>query len=427
MRLGDFGQPRVEALLDEMLARGRANGSLLFQGPPGVGKEALAVELGRVLNCELGGRCPAKPPFARGGEPAEPATRCDSCHKFDRLQHPDLLLVFPVPKGTWDEKANEGASDSESKETTLVRILRLKAANPYFRYRDFDRPTNIEADVLRERVLPMVYSRPVEGRVKTIVISDAEQTTKDISNVLLKTLEEPPENCLLVLATSVPEGLPSTIVSRCQRLRFDLLAPEWMEPRLPVLMQSLGVAREKKTVRDTRPSTDTRPAADAEPAKARLAAQLGQGSMVGAMLALEDDLQKIRDLAFEILGHAAAGRLLELLETAAALAHEHSKRRHLVPLLFQTLAVVARDVLLVAEGVADTGTALANADRARDVRALAAEFDPAALHAVLRGVASAERQIAGHAVVEHALAAFFLGLAPSAPEAAGGGRKAGRR
>lgn len=409
MSLGDYGQPRVEALLDEMLARGRANGSLLFDGPPGTGKEALAVELGRVLNCENGGRCPAKPPFARAAETRAGAARCNSCHKFDLLQHPDLLLVFPVPAGTWDEPIPERRGD-EPKFNTLGRILRSKAANPYHRPQDFDRPGNIEADVLRDRVLPLVYSRPVEARVKTVVISDAEQMAAKIGNVLLKTLEEPPENCLLVLTTSVPERLLPTILSRCQRLRFVPLAPEWMEPRLLALAPTLGKAGEHVT-----------------PARARLAVQLGQGSMLAAMRALEGDLQEVRDRAFEVLEHAAAGRMLELLEMAGAAAQAHPKHRHLVPLLLQMVAVVARDALLVGEGAAASGAALVNADRVRDVQALAAALEPALLRRAIRGAGSVERQIAGHAAVEHALAAFFLGLARPAPELAGGTRKEGRR
>ena len=57
MQLGDFGQPRVEKLARDMLARGRVAGSFLFDGAAGVGKEALAIEMGRLLNCETVGGC----------------------------------------------------------------------------------------------------------------------------------------------------------------------------------------------------------------------------------------------------------------------------------------------------------------------------------------------------------------------------------
>ncbi len=420
MWIGDFGQPRIETQLDEMLTRGRVGGSFLFDGPPGVGKEALAVEIGRVLNCERavdgGTPCPARAPFTRldaappraakakaaAGPAAKRAAtldvpmgadRCGSCHKFDLLQHPDLLLVFPVPTDTWDEAVPQSRGD-QKQYNTLGEILRQKAANPYYRKDDFDRPSNIEAEVLRDKVLPMAYSRPVEGRIKTIIISDAEQMARGIGNVLLKTLEEPPANCLLVLTTTVPQRLLPTILSRCQRLRFSPLAPEWMQPRLQALHDVL-------------------------PDKARLAAAVSQGSMLAAQRFLDGGLQELRDSAIEILQWAAADRELELLERAQSMAQEHGKKRHAVPLLLQLMLVAGRDALVAGAGGTKAGrpapaAALINSDRAADIAEIARAFTPEALRQVLRDAGTAERQIAHNAAVEHTLAAFFLDVAQAA-------------
>lgn len=422
MRVGDFGQPRLEALLDEMLSRGRMTGSFLFDGQPGVGKEALAVELGRILNCDRaadgGAPCAARVPFTRGADgaaakrgPSTPAKavkpaaaptgeHCDSCRKFNSLQHPDLLMVYPVPTGTWDDSPG-----------TIAEIGRAKAANPYHKPSDFDRPSGIEADVLRDRVLPAVYNRPVEGRMKVIVLAEAEQISRDMGNVLLKTLEEPPANCLVVLTTSTPQRLLPTILSRCQRLRFAPLATAWMEPRL---QHFFGV----------------------DPLQARLAAAVSQGSMLAAERYLAGDLHAIRDKAVEVLKWAAAGRELELLETAQAFAQEHAKKRHAIPLLLQMLCVAARDALLLESGVvaagrpaaakvtagattaAAVGPLLANVDLAADMSELAKAYSPSALRAVLAGAERAGRQIAGFATVEHTLAAFFLELARQAGQSA---------
>lgn len=442
MRVGDFGQPRLEALLDEMLSRGRMSGSFLFDGQPGVGKEALAVELGRILNCDRaadgGAPCAARAPFTRGAEAADRAAakpgksapvkaakpvartakaglldvdaaaptgeHCDSCRKFNSLQHPDLLMVYPVPTGTWDDSPG-----------TIADISRAKAANPYFKPSDFDRPSGIEADVLRDRVLPAVYNRPVEGRMKVIVLAEAEQISRDMGNVLLKTLEEPPANCLVVLTTSTPQRLLPTILSRCQRLRFAPLATAWMEPRL---QHFVGV----------------------DPLQARLAAAVSQGSMLAAERYLAGDLHAIRDKAVEVLKWAAAGRELELLETAQTFAQEHAKKRHAIPLLLQMLCVAARDALLLESGVvaagrpaaaktaapAGAGAAvavavgplLANVDLAADMNELSKAYSPSALRAVLTGAERAGRQIAGFATVEHTLAAFFLELARQAGQSA---------
>jgi len=404
MRIGDFGQPRVETLVEAMLARFRAAGSFLFEGPAGTGKEAFAIELGRMLNCESEGSCPPRPEFRRiapapraGTSKAKAAAtaeaRCDSCRKFDRLQHPDLLLVFPTPLDTWDESLPQNKGD-EIKLHTIGRILQAKAADPYHKP-EFDRPTNIQAEVLRDHVLPKVQQRPVEGRFKVIVLSDADQMAPGIGNLLLKTLEEPPADCVLVLTTTVPERLLPTIVSRCQRLRFAPLAAEWMQPRL----QSLQ---------------------GAAPAQARLAAAASQGSMLLATRFLEGSLQELRDRAFALMEAVAAGDVLSLLEAAQTLAQEGKKRRTLVPLLLRMMGVLARDILFVAEQVATDQEALVNADRAADLKKLARAFEPATLHAIVRGAEAAERQVAGHVTVEHTLAAFFTRITPGVESGVGG-------
>jgi hypothetical protein len=205
---------------------------------------------------------------------------------------------------------------------------------------------------------------------------------------------------LLLLTTSTPQRLLPTVLSRCQRFRFSPLAPDWMEPRLVALF-------------------------GATPQQARLAASVSQGSMLAAERYLAGDLHEIRDKAVEILKWAASGRDLELLETAQALAQEHPKRRHAVPLLLQMLCVAARDALLLESGViaparaqapAAGAATLANTDRAADVQEIARAYTPGALRTVLRGAERTDRQIAGHAAVEHTLAAFFLDVARAAAQ-----------
>jgi DNA polymerase-3 subunit delta' len=308
-----------------------------------------------------------------------------------------------VPRDVWDEALHEKRGEDRA-QNTVGRILQARSQNPYFRPQDFDRPSSIQADILREHVLPMVASRPVEARCKTIVLADADQVTRDMGNILLKTLEEPPADCLLVLTTSVPQRLLPTIRSRCQSLRFAPLDPEWMQPRLQTLLE-------------------------VPPVKAKLAAAVSQGSMLTAQRFVEGDLEEVRDHAFGVFEAAAGGEELELLEIAQLLHHEHPKRRHLVPLMLQMLAVVARDAILVAPGLeVQRGGAdlprLANADRQAAIEHIARSYPAASLPNVIRRVEAAERQIAGNALVEHALAALFLDIAALAsPQEKVGGRR----
>jgi DNA polymerase III gamma/tau subunit len=236
--------------------------------------------------------------------------------------------------------------------------------------------------------------------MKVVIIADAEQMAFGIGNVLLKTLEEPPLDCLLVLTSSVPERLLPTIRSRCQRIGFAPLTPDWMAPRLALLHPDAGSA------------------------DLRTAAYLSQGSVLAAERHLSGVLRDVRDRAFAILLAAAQSDPLELLQLAHSTARGYANQRHLFPVLLQILASVARDALLVAEGAATlpAGAAaksspattlpdLVHEDRLADLRQVAQAFDAMALRNIVRQAQRAERQIAGYAHAELTLGSFFLALA----------------
>jgi DNA polymerase-3 subunit delta' len=397
MLLGDYGQPRLQKILNDMLGRGRVDGSFLFDGPVGVGKEALGVELGRLLNCENGGSCPPRGLF----KPTPVATDeevCSSCRRFRNLQHPDLHLIFPVPSKFWENEADASAKLRDEfrdrEPASVLDILRGRAIDPYYKPA-FGRPLGIQAEVLRDTVMPAVQRRPVVARFKVIVISDAEQMAFGIGNLLLKTLEEPPPDCLLILTSAVPNRLLPTIRSRCQRLTFAPLPSEWMVPRLELLY---GVGR----------------------TKARLAATLSRGSMLMAGRFLSGVFEDVRDRAFEIMRAAAGCEVLDLLDLAKSATKEYtrddSKRRALLPLLLQLVALIARDMLFVVEE-AGAELELVNNDRKHDLQELARSFSSQGLRRVIRQAEEAERQIARYAHTELTLNTLFLGLARESDKA----------
>src|SRR5262245_38051295 len=175
MRFGDFGQPRVQALLRDMLAKHRVGGSFLFVGPAGVGKEAVAVELGRLLNCTQPGGCEPRGLFAAPPRPAD-GEACASCRRFRSLQHPDLHVVFPAPIDFWEKAAP--ASDAalpddfrQREPGAVAAVLHGKARDPYYKPM-FERPAGIQAELLRDVVLPAVQRRPVEARTKVVLVAD---------------------------------------------------------------------------------------------------------------------------------------------------------------------------------------------------------------------------------------------------------------
>ncbi|MFQ5599874.1 MAG: ATP-binding protein [Candidatus Krumholzibacteriia bacterium] len=391
MQFGDFGQPRLEKLLRDLLLRHRLAGSFLFDGPSGVGKEALAVELGRLLNCERHASCAPRglfraPPVVADGD------ACSSCRRFRSLQHPDLHLVFPVPSRFRENEAKpdiQPREDFRERRPDSVReVLAGKAIDPWHKPM-FDRPVGIHADVLRDVILPAVQRRPVEASMKVIILSDADQMAFGIGNLLLKTLEEPPADCLLVVTSAVPDRLLPTIRSRCQRLTFTPLAADWMVPRLELLHH-------------------------AEPTEARIAASMSQGSMLGAGRFLGGALKGVRERAFEIMRAAADCEVLDLLQLAASTTQEYSGRRQLLPVLLHMVALVARDTLMLVEGAS---VALVNEDRRRELQQLARAFGSEGLRTVICQAEEAERQLAGYAHAELTLGSLFIGLARESDKA----------
>lgn len=165
------GQDKAISNLRHALENGRVSHGYLFLGPDGVGKKMAAMNFAKALNCKddkIGGSCDS----------------CVSCMKIDAGSHPDVLFLKP-------EKV--GASIKIEKVRELIRSLSLK---------------------------------PYEGRNKVFIIDDADAMGHEAQNALLKTLEEPPAESILILMTSNAKGLFETIVSRLQIVKFFPLRVE---------------------------------------------------------------------------------------------------------------------------------------------------------------------------------------------------------
>ncbi|HEX7022795.1 MAG TPA: DNA polymerase III subunit gamma/tau, partial [Trueperaceae bacterium] len=157
------GQEHVKDVLVTALKRDRIGHAYLFSGPRGVGKTTTARLLAMAVNCGA----------ADAG--ARPCGECESCLLVRRGNHPDVIEL--------DAASNNSVED--------IRDLREK-----------------------------VRLSSVRGGRRVWVLDEAHMLTKAAANALLKTLEEPPEGLLFILATTEPEKLPPTILSRTQHFRF---------------------------------------------------------------------------------------------------------------------------------------------------------------------------------------------------------------
>lgn len=196
------GQTRLIELLQRAIAHDRLAHAYLFWGPEGIGKWALAIELAKVVNCEK--------------RRAEPCGICPACRKIDALSHPDLELLYPLPKS---RKSRSDDEEDDADEESRLFFLSEKRKNPY-RIVRFERYKTITMARIRETQSRLAL-KPFEARKRVLIVADAETLRSDCANILLKTIEEPPPETLVILTTQNPSLLLPTIVSRCQLLRLS--------------------------------------------------------------------------------------------------------------------------------------------------------------------------------------------------------------
>ncbi len=211
-----LGQEKQKDVLRRAIRLGRLPNAYLFIGPEGVGKEATALEVAKVLNCDS--------PDALTN--AEACDHCASCQKFADLTHPNLELVFPS-ESILLEPLSENSSKREKQEEALEKLKQLydeKRRNPYFTMQ-MDKAMGILKTQV-ELLIDKSLFKPSGEKKRVFIISQAERMNRESANKLLKLLEEPPRYVLFILVSSRAEQLLPTIVSRCQPIRFSALSHE---------------------------------------------------------------------------------------------------------------------------------------------------------------------------------------------------------
>jgi len=207
-----IGQKRTIELLQNVLRSGRLAHAYLFHGPVGVGKFAAAMEFAKALLCE---------------HPTEDGAcgECPSCRQVDQLGHPALKVLLPGRKEMDPGQERQLLDELAEEPHNVERILK--------------HPTIALARIHELRQFASFAGEG--GRGSVVLIPVADRMSQEAANSLLKTLEEPPPGLRLILTTADPGALPSTITSRCQRLRF---APLSDEDVAAALVERLGIDRD---------------------------------------------------------------------------------------------------------------------------------------------------------------------------------------
>lgn len=238
------GQPHVVRALSNALTSGRVHHAFLFTGTRGVGKTTVARIFARCLNCE-------------SGVTATPCGQCSACRSIEEGRFVDLIEV-------------DAASRTKVEDT-----------------RD---------------LLDNVQYTPSVGRYKIYLIDEVHMLSKNSFNALLKTLEEPPPHVKFLLATTDPQKLPVTVLSRCLQFGLKRLPMALISARMAQICEAEGVQAEA--------------AALARLARAAAGSMRDGLSLLDQALAYGNDTLRDRDVA-EMLGSLDRGRVMTLLDSLA--------------------------------------------------------------------------------------------------------------
>ena len=268
------GQETAVRLIEQGLREGRLHHAYLLVGPPHVGKSTLALQLAQAVNCT-------------GQDP--PCHQCAACERIAKGIHADVRTLGLT-------------TDEEGTSRTLIGIEAVR-------------------DLHHTAHLP-----PYEGRCHVFIVQEAERLSQDAANAMLKLLEEPPPNVLLVLLASDPEALPPTVVSRCLRLELR-----------PLPMQRVAAL-----LRDEY---------HAAPEQAEELARLSRGCLGWAVEAVQGGgPMASMHQALERIAHASQGALDVRLAYADELARRFQRDRASAREELHGWLRWWRDVLLISEG-----------------------------------------------------------------------------
>lgn len=275
MKFADIiGQQGLKQQLIHTIKEGRVSHAQLFLGPEGSGKLPLAIAYAQYLNCK---------------SPSEEDSCgiCSSCQKYNKLIHPDLHFSFPiVNKGTDAEKNICAAHMKDFREAFL--------ADPYMSYNDWmvaHGAENKQGNISKFECYDIISKlglAPFEAGFKVLIMWLPEYL-RDAGNVLLKIIEEPPQNTLFILVAERQEMLLSTISSRTQLVKV---------PRL--LVEDLAMHLENQF--------------ELEPKTAQSVAMLSEGNARLAREMLGHEVSINEQLFMDFMRLTFAGKGTEILE-----------------------------------------------------------------------------------------------------------------
>ncbi|HCT29431.1 MAG TPA: DNA polymerase III subunit delta [Bacteroidales bacterium] len=206
------GQEQVKQKLIKSVKEGRIPHAQLFTGQDGTGKLALAIAYAQYISCQQKGE-------------EDSCGICPSCHKFNKLIHPDLHFVFPIILSERKSDDDEKGPSGKLSDAFMVQWREVLLENPYITEADWyemigaENKQGIIGTTESSDVIRKLSMKSFESDYKTMIIWLPERMNQQAANKLLKLIEEPPQNTTFLMVSENPTQLLKTILSRTQVIK----------------------------------------------------------------------------------------------------------------------------------------------------------------------------------------------------------------
>ncbi len=362
-----IGQDKIKGILQKELLDDRVPHAYCFWGEEGTGKESMALEFAKTLNCE-------NPIKTEKG--IEYCGECNSCRLAANLSHPNIEFIFATPAGKSDSE-DGGLKNKQIDEITAQ--LKQKSENYYHKIM-VKGGNKIRISSIRNLRKKLSMSQGIRGS-RVIIVSRAEEMTTESANAFLKTLEEPHSNVIIILTTSRKEMLLQTILSRCQVIHFPGLAAREISEEL---INNYTISEED----------------------ANLAASFAQGSLTRALDFLNDEMRSLRENCVSMLRTSLTKKnyKIKLSKSIDELVKDKSKRK--VERFLNILLLWLRDVEVYNRTL--SGEHLLNIDQKSIFEKFVGAFGNSDLNAAITTVENAITRISRNVPLNLLLLSMFI-------------------
>lgn len=328
------GQDRVKSVLKNIFAGGKISHAYIFYGTDGVGKDAAAVEFAKLLNCQSP---------VNGNEACD---KCNACIETDSFRFPlfNFVVALPTGKGESDDDANPLEKIDKEDFKIYREEMDLKSKDKYHKV-VIPKANEIRISSIRQ-IKKEIYFTGKAGKKKIFIISKADLMNIQSSNSLLKILEEPPGDSIIILTTSRLNSLLPTIIGRCQKIKFDSISKIQIKNYL-----------KKKII----------PISDKE---ADFYAELSEGSITKSLDIAGKNFNELREKVMDMLSSLLTNKYLRFSNDIDFVAGKKDKEK--IKQFLVLLVIWFRDVLHTSAGNFDL---VINKDKSERLKKFVNNFD----------------------------------------------------